>query len=119
MIMPTTSPNSPKESEFANEGELTENDAATVENVSDRSASQGGEPGTIAGDEVRRQPIGATPKSLVTGGHDEGSGANETEDGLTDEEELTRQAAEDLPTGNGDDVADTPVFDRRDTLPRV
>ena len=46
-------------------------------------------------------------------------GANETEDGLTDAEEMTRQAAEDIPTGSNVEEEDVPVFDRGDLPPKV
>lgn len=53
--------------------------------------------------------------------HDEGSDANDTEDGLTESEEAVRQAAEDIPTGA--DPAGTresvPVFDRGSLPPKV
>jgi hypothetical protein len=55
------------------------------------------------------------PRSIVTGAHDPGSGANETIDGLSGTEESTRQAAEDEAPGTADvdtDADDTPVFDR-------
>jgi hypothetical protein len=44
-------------------------------------------------------------------------GANETEDGLSDTEELVRQAAEDV--SDGDDIDDLPVFDRADAIPKI
>lgn len=103
---------------FANEGELREDELAVLGNPVGRDDEQGGEPGTLAAEDVH-QPVGAIPKSTITGRHDAGSGANETIDGLDETEEMTRQTAEDVPAGSGDDVDDIPVFDRGDTLPRV
>jgi hypothetical protein len=66
------------------------------------------------------QPIGAHPRSEVTSRHDEGSGANETIDGLTPTEEAIRRGAEDLPIGVADrDPEDLPVFDRGQAPPKV
>jgi hypothetical protein len=111
-------PTRAKDSEFANQGELTPNEAVAAESVSEREDSQGAEPGTMAAGDVRK-PIGARPESLVSGRHDEGSDANETEDGLTESEEAMRKAVEDLPTGTTDNPDDIPVFDRGDALPRI
>src|SRR3954447_2615417 len=52
------------------------------------------ENGLWAADEVAR-PLGGLPRSKITGRHDAGSGANETEDGLTSAEEALRRGAED------------------------
>jgi hypothetical protein len=66
------------------------------------------------------KPIGAHPRSEVTSRHDEGSGANETIDGLTPTEETLRRGAEDLPLGLPDrDPEDLPVFDRGQSLPEL
>jgi hypothetical protein len=66
------------------------------------------------------KPIGAHPRSEVTGRHDAGSGANETVDGLTSMEEAIRRAAEDMPVGRTDrEPEDLPVFDRGQALPKV
>lgn len=59
--------------------------------------------------------------SDTTNIHDEGSDANDTEDGLTESEEAVRQAAEDVPTGaslTGPTDA-VPVFDRGGLPPKV
>jgi hypothetical protein len=64
--------------------------------------------------------LGGKPRSEVTGRHDPGSGANETADGLTSNEEAIRRGAEDIPvSGRQASVEDIPVFDRADTLPEV
>jgi hypothetical protein len=65
------------------------------------------------------KPIGAHPRSEVTGRHDAGSGANETIDGLTPTEEAIRRAAEDMPIGRPDEPEDVPVFDRAQAPPKV
>ena len=59
--------------------------------------------------------------SLRTNIHDEGSDANDTEDGLTESEEAVRHAAEDIPTGQRPEgpIDSVPVFDRGSLPPRV
>jgi hypothetical protein len=77
------------------------------------------ENGLWAADEVAR-PLGGLPRSKITGRHDAGSGANETEDGLTSAEEALRCGAEDMPTGAPEpSVEEVPVFDRADTLSKI
>jgi hypothetical protein len=66
-----------------------------------------------------KKPIGARPRSEITGRHDAGSGANETIDGLNSLDEATRRAAEDTPLGAPDGEKDLPVFDRGDAPPKV
>ena len=53
--------------------------------------------------------------------HDAGSDANDTADGLTEQEEAVRQAVEDIPTGRNPagKTEATPVFDRASKLPKV
>jgi hypothetical protein len=66
------------------------------------------------------RPIGARPRSEVTGSHDAGTGANETRDGLTFSEEATRRGAEETPIGVPErELEDLPVFDRAGALPKV
>src|ERR1044071_5414638 len=66
------------------------------------------------------QPIGAHPRSEVTGRHDAGSRANETLDGLTPAEEAIRRGAEDIPIDRTDrEQEDLPVFDRGRAPPKV
>jgi hypothetical protein len=77
------------------------------------------EAGSTAASEIKK-PIGAQPRSEVTGHHDAGSGADETLDGLTETEEALRRAAEDIASGQSLDIdEDVPVFDRRDELPKI
>jgi hypothetical protein len=53
--------------------------------------------------------------------HDPGSDANDTIDGLTEQEEAVRSAAEDIPTGQdpAGPTESTPVFDRGGKPPKV
>jgi hypothetical protein len=86
-------------SEFANHGEIPRTDPAENDTVTGREDHLGlPEAAPVAGSEINK-PIGAVPRSAVTGKHDAGSGANETIDGLTSEEEALRRAAEDTPLG--------------------
>ena len=107
-------------SEFANLGEVSPADAATLDSPTGREDHHGlAEARRVAGSEINK-PIGAQPRSEVTGRHDAGSGANETADGLNSTEEALRRAAEDSPSGaREEDIEDIPVFDRADTLPKV
>jgi hypothetical protein len=112
------SPPEPRRSEYAKQPEVLDRDAPALEGSTGREDSQGAEPGSASADDVH-QPIGASRRSTMTGRHDDGMGANETEDGLTDAEEMTRQAAEDIPTGSNVEEEDVPVFDRGDLPPKV
>jgi hypothetical protein len=101
--------------EFADEGEVGKADSVALRNPIDRGANPPG----MSTSEVNK-PIGAYPRSEVTGRHDAGSGANETIEGLTSSEEATRRGAEDTPIGDwGEEPEDLPVFDRADALPKV
>jgi hypothetical protein len=100
-------------SKFANEREIDSGTARNLGGPASREEDARAEPNAAADDMV--QPIGAEPRSAVTGAHDAGSGANETIDGLSGTEELTRLEAEDAAPGLADvdeDADDTPVFDR-------
>jgi hypothetical protein len=59
--------------------------------------------------------------SDTTNVHDEGSDANDTEDGLTESEEAVRHAAEDIPTGGSPTgrIESVPVFDRASLPPKI
>ena len=59
--------------------------------------------------------------SDTTNVHDEGSDANDTEDGLTESEEAVRHAAEDIPTGGSPTgrMESVPVFDRASLPPKI
>ena len=100
-------------SKFANEREIDSGTARSLGGPTGREEDVHAEPNANAEDMV--QPIGAEPRSAVTGRHDAGSGANETIDGLSGTEELTRLEAEDAAPGlaaGEEDADDTPVFDR-------
>ena len=102
-------------SEFANGGQVNETDAAALRSPTGRDT----EPTNTSASDTNKR-IGAHPRSEVTGRHDEGSGANETVDGLTPSEEATRRGAEDTPIGPSErELEDLPVFDRADALPKV
>ena len=74
----------------------------------------------LTDDDVRRPETSSRPMSEVTGRHDEGSGANETIDGLDEYQEAARHGAEDIPASEKrKTIADIPVFDRADTEPKV
>jgi hypothetical protein len=72
-------------------------------------------------DERLVTPPTETPVSDTTNVHDEGSDANDTDDGLTESEEAIRQAAEDVPTGASlaGPTDAVPVFDRGGLPPKV
>ncbi|RUX72356.1 hypothetical protein EN925_24030 [Mesorhizobium sp. M7A.F.Ca.US.006.04.2.1] len=101
-----------QKSDFANDKPIPEEDAAVLESIAGHEDRHGAGPGVLGSHDIE-QPIGAQPRSEITGRHDEGAGANETVDGLSDTEEMTRSFAEDIPTGlsEGDDE-DVPVFER-------
>lgn len=76
--------------------------------------------GTLADDEVRRPEIAARPRSEITGRHDEGSGANETIDGLDEVQEALRHSVEDIPASEKPETIEkVPVFDRAAIEPKV
>ena len=95
-------------------------DRALLETPAGRENDSGADPGTLTEDEIRHPEVGAVPMSTITGRHDDGSGANETVDGLDEIQEAVRHAAEDLPASErGDDLETLPVFDRADAEPKV
>jgi hypothetical protein len=116
----TQDPDSGKPSAFANQGEVDGPDAVLLESPTGREDHLGmAEASRVVAGEIKK-PVGAKPRSEVTGRHDAGSGANETLDGLTSAEEALRQGAEDIPTGApGERIEDVPVFDRGDMPPKV
>ena len=76
--------------------------------------------GTLTEDEIERPEVLSRPMSTVTGRHDEGSGANETIDGLDEIQESIRHGAEDIPTSDKDrEFERLPVFDRAESEPKV
>jgi hypothetical protein len=69
-------------------------------------------PHGVAVDEDAR-PVRRQQRSDVANRHDEGSGANETVDGLDEMQEAARRGAEDIPASErSDDFERLPVFDR-------
>jgi hypothetical protein len=71
-------------------------------------------------DDVRPLDAPSRPLSEITGRHDEGSGANETVDGLDEYQEAARHGAEDIPASERrKTLKDVPVFDRAGTEPKV
>lgn len=109
----------PQRSEFANQAELTEDELAIVGGDTGREDTQGATDGEAAADDIRK-PIGATQRSTRTSRSQDGMHDDETDDGLTNSEEMARHNAEDLPTGApNEDDDDVPVFDRADTPPRI
>ncbi|TMJ04895.1 MAG: hypothetical protein E6G97_05195 [Alphaproteobacteria bacterium] len=99
---------------------LRPEDRVRLESPLGRENDFGADPGTLAEDEIRHPEIESHPKSEVTGRHDEGSGANETIDGLDEMQEAVRHATEDLPASErGDDFKKLPVFDRAESEPKV
>jgi len=118
----------PRRRDFANQG-IEEADALAVGSPTGREAGAHSA-GSDASDDVR-QPVGGPRRSDVTGRHDDGMGANETIDGLTDSEEELRRQAEDVPLAAEPDdedeadeqrregAEDAPVFDQASRPPRT
>ncbi|WP_332680693.1 hypothetical protein [Bosea sp. (in: a-proteobacteria)] len=86
----------------------------------------------IASDPIRPEDASVRPDPDLVGSdrrrvsdetnvHDAGSDANETVDGLTEQEEAVRHAAEDIPSGRdpAGPTEATPVFDRGSKPPKV
>lgn len=95
-------------------------DRALLDSPLGRENDFGADPGTLAEDEIRHPEITARPKSAITGRHDEGSGANETIDGLDEIQESIRHGAEDIPLSDKDrDFERLPVFDRAESERKV
>ncbi|MER9643680.1 hypothetical protein [Mesorhizobium sp. M0239] len=102
----------PRRSDFANDEPIRPEDAAVLDSPAAHEDRHGADPGFVGADDVDRS-IDAMPRSEITGRHDEGAGANETIDGLSETEELTRSYAEDIPAGdNEEDEENIPVFER-------
>ena len=115
----------PAPSKYANEAEVAGRDAPLLETPAGRENDCGtADRRSVANRDIAKPEVGARPRSEITGKHDEGAGANETADGLDEQAEETRRGAEDLPLGAGhagreDRVAETPVFERSRTAPKV
>lgn len=104
---------------YADEPELGPADRAALEAPAGEDLDESSRPENPTDDAVRRNDVGAVPRSAVTGRHDPGSGADET-DGHDATTEATRRAAEDVSTGDGteDRPRETPVFERGG-LPKI
>jgi hypothetical protein len=101
---------------YANKGELDPGDVRIVGGIVGRENNHGADEGSPAEEEVNR-PSGGRRMSNVTGRHDEGSDANETDDGLNETDEALRRNAEDVP--GGDTKEDVPVFDRGEEIEKI
>src|SRR5215218_2264571 len=96
-------------SPYANSSEVDETDAPALPGIAGREDNLGADPASESSLDIA-QPVGAVPRSEVTGAHQPGMGANETADGLSGTEEALRSAAED--ETEVDDFEELPVFDR-------
>jgi len=105
-----------KPSQYANTAQVKEPDRTLLPGITGREDDLGSDPASPAAVDAE-QPIGAQPRSAMTGQHQPGTGANETIDGLSGTEEALRAAAED--ETEVDDLEDTPVFDRADIFPKI
>ena len=103
------------------EGEVVPSDAPLLETPMGRENDFGAaDENTLNADEIERPEVLSRPRSDVTARHDEGSGANETVDGLDEYQEAARQGAEDTPVSERDrDFEKLPVFDRAESEPKV
>ncbi len=98
-------PNDRQRSEFAEEAELTPADRALLESATaelardpaDRQAD------TPADDDATQADVRAEPRSEITAPMP-GTGYDETEDGLADQDEAVRQQAEDRVTGSPEEL---------------
>src|SRR5215204_1310489 len=89
--------NEPQPSQYANTAQVKESDRALLPGITGREDDLGVDPASLAAVDVD-QPIGAQPRSAVTGQHQPGMGANETVDGLSCMEEALRPAVHSDPT---------------------
>ena len=94
-------------SDFANEATNSESDARIAGGPMGHENNQGADPASVSALDIDKSK-GGQPRSLVTGRHEPGMGANETVDGLAGTAEAVRRAAEDTPP---DAERDEPVFD--------
>jgi len=103
------------------EGEVLPSDAPLLESPLGRENDYGAsDENTLSQDEIERPEVLSRPRSEITGRHDEGSGANETIDGLDEIQEAIRHGAEDIPASERDDDFERlPVFDRAESEPKV
>src|SRR3954470_16873479 len=103
--------NEPQPSQYANTAQVKESDRALLPGITGRKDDLGVDPASLAAVDVD-QPIGAQPRSAVTGQHQPGMGANERGEGVSGTKRSLRAGAED--DAEADDFEDLPVFDRAD-----
>jgi hypothetical protein len=103
------------------EAEVLPSDASLLETPVGRENDVGAADENMSNkDEIERPEVLSHPRSEVTARHDEGSGANETIDGLDEYQEAARHGAEDIPMSDRDrDFEKLPVFDRAESEPKV
>ncbi len=94
-------PNDRQRSEFAEEAELTSADRALLESATAEAARDPADrrTNTPADDDATQADVRAEPRSEITAPMP-GTGYDETEDGLADQDEAVRQQAEDRVTGS-------------------
>lgn len=92
-------------------------DAPALESITGREDDQGAEPGALNAVDIRK-PVGGVPRSAVTGKDQPGMHDDETDEGLTDSEELLRQSAEAAPADRQREK-DVPAFDRGHDMPKA
>ncbi|MCK1421336.1 hypothetical protein IVB15_10810 [Bradyrhizobium sp. 182] len=112
--------NSPFGSQYANTSQVEGSDQVLLPGITGREDDLGADSASPSAADVDK-PIGARPRSEVTGRHQPGMGANETTDGLSETEEAVRVAAEDETDVEESDRegSDDPVFDRADTIVKI
>jgi hypothetical protein len=83
--------NQPEQSQYANTAQVKQSDRVLLPGITGKEDDLGADPASPAAVDVD-QPVGAQPRSAVTGQHQPGMGANETVDGLSGTEEAVRAA---------------------------
>ncbi len=111
----------PRTAPMRNGKEVSDTDRALLETPEGRENDFGAsDQDELNNDEIERPEVTTRPRSEITGRHDEGSGANETVDGLDEYQEAVRHGAEDIPVSERrKTLKDVPVFDRADIEPKV
>lgn len=94
-------------SEFANKAEITKSDEVVL-HPTGREGTPAADRGTLASQELEDQAVTTQPADHHI---DNGTGEEETPDGLDAITEAVRQAAEDTPSGP-EPEQDVPVFDQ-------
>ncbi|MBH5370557.1 hypothetical protein [Bradyrhizobium glycinis] len=107
-------------SPYANTSQVEGSDQILLPGIAGREDDLGADPASPSAADVDK-PVGARPRSEVTGRHQPGMGANETIDGLSETEEAVRVGAEDETDVEESDREDSdgPVFDRADTMTKI